>query len=223
MRMTFALIVSVLVVAGPGTFLRADDDEIEFFEKKVRPILVEHCLGCHATGAKKIGGSLLLDSRDALRKGGDSGAAIELGKPEESLLITAIRYQDESLKMPPKGKLPDAAIEVLEAWVKMGAPDPREKAALSKPAESWSETFRRRSGWWSLQPVRKHAVPAVKNASWSDHPVDKFILARLEERNLEPALPADPRTLARRLSLVLTGLPPDAGSGARFFEEMGCR
>src|SRR5580765_5070670 len=125
-RHTRGLLV-VLITIAPATALRADDAGIEFFEKKVRPILVQYCYECHSENAKKLGGGLLLDSRDGVRQGGDSGAVIESGKPNESLLIEAIRYTGDAVKMPPKGKLPAAAIADLEEWVKLGAPDPRTK------------------------------------------------------------------------------------------------
>src|SRR5580765_6799850 len=116
---------ALLVCASP---LRADDAGAEFFEKKIRPLLVTHCYECHSADAKKIGGGLLLDSRDDVQKGGDSGPVVKAGDVDASLLIAAVRYTDESVKMPPKGKLPAAAIADLEAWVKMGAPDPRVNA-----------------------------------------------------------------------------------------------
>jgi hypothetical protein len=202
-----------LVIAAAGVWQQAiaDDAAVEFFEKKIRPVLVKHCYECHSANAKKLGGGLLLDHRDGIRKGGDSGPAIAVGKPDESLLIKAIRHDDDSVKMPPKGKLPAAVIADIETWIKNGATDPRDKPTPNKIGESWDETMRQRSDWWSLKPVQKPAVPQPKNAEWSGHPVDRFILAKLEEQGLAPANSADPRTLARRLSLVLTGLPPDVG------------
>ncbi|MCI0360215.1 MAG: DUF1549 domain-containing protein [Planctomycetaceae bacterium] len=188
--------------------VRAEDPGIEFFERKIRPVLVASCYECHSAGAKKIGGKLLVDHRDGLRKGGESGAAIEPGKPERSLLMAAIRYTDEALQMPPKGKLPDGVIADIEAWIKLGAPDPRDAAQPAASDGSWDEILRTRRGWWSLQPVVKLPVPTLKDASWSDQPIDRFILAKLEAQGLTPAAPADPRMLERRLSLVLTGLPP---------------
>src|SRR5437899_2642015 len=107
----------LMAVFAPGAAPRAEDSAIEFFEKKIRPVLAEHCYECHSAKAKKLGGRLLLDSRDGVRKGGDSGAAIEPGKPEESLLIAAVRYAGDAVKMPPKGKLPATAIADLEEWV----------------------------------------------------------------------------------------------------------
>src|SRR5436190_15091670 len=199
--------ITVLTLALLAPSARGDAG-VEFFEKKVRPVLAEHCYGCHSEAAKKKRGGLLLDTRQGARKGGDTGPAVVPGKPAESLLLKAIRHTDEALKMPPKGKLPDAVIADLEEWIKRGAPDPRDRTATAAPSTSWEEMLRNRRGWWSLQPVRKTNPPSVKNAAWSAHPVDRFVLGRLEERGLKSAEPADRRTLIRRLSLVLTGLPP---------------
>jgi Protein of unknown function (DUF1553)/Protein of unknown function (DUF1549)/Planctomycete cytochrome C len=202
------LVVATWALILASGAVRADDPGIELFEKKIRPGLAEHCYECHSAGAKKIGGKLLLDHREGLRKGGESGSAIEPGRPDKSLLIAAIRYADEALQMPPKGKLPDSVIADFEAWIKLGAPDPRDAVPSPTADGSWEEILRTRRDWWSLQPVVKPPVPAPKDRSWSDQPIDRFILVKLEEKGLTPASPADPRTLARRLSLVLTGLPP---------------
>src|SRR5260370_37071483 len=150
MRYHLIGIAWLFAIAGP---LHAQEAGIEFFEKKIRPVLVEHCYECHAVGAKKIRGGLLLDSRDGVRKGGLSGPAIEPGDPDKSLLIRAVRYTDETMKMPKKGKLPAAIIADLEAWVKMGAPDPRDRAPTAKTAKSCDEIVRERRQSWSLQPV----------------------------------------------------------------------
>ena len=198
---------------------QADDAGIEFFEKKIRPVLVKHCYECHSADAKKLGGGLLLDHREGLRKGGETGSALMVGKPDESLLIKAIRYADDSLKMPPKGKLPADVIADFEAWVMNGANDPRDKPTRTPAADSWAETFRSRRDWWSLRSVQKPVVPQPKNGAWSSQPVDRFVLAKLEEQGLAPAEPTDPRTLARRLSLVLTGLPPTPEQVASFVME----
>ncbi|MBY0524082.1 MAG: PSD1 and planctomycete cytochrome C domain-containing protein [Gemmataceae bacterium] len=200
--------LAVLSADAPGADNAASSDaDIDFFEKKVRPVLVEHCYSCHSAAANKAKGDLLLDSRDGVRKGGESGSAIVPGKPDESLLIKAVRHQDE-LRMPPKNKLPAAVIADLEAWVKMGAPDPRAKATTIMTAASWEEVLRTRRTWWSLQPVRKPGIPVVKDGAWSAHPIDRFLRAGWEQAGLQPAGHADKRTLMRRLNLVLTGLPP---------------
>ena len=210
--MRYPIVGFALFLAAFGQIpaLKAQDAGLEFFEKKIRPVLVEHCYECHSVGAKKIRGQLLLDSRDGVRKGGVSGPVIEPGDPDKSLLIKAVRYTDDSTKMPKKGKLPAALIADLEAWVKMGAPDPRNQAAAVKNAKSWDEIVRDRRAWWSLQPVKTPALPTPRNTDWSKHPIDRFLLAAMEAKGLTPAQDADPRTLIRRLSLVLTGLAPSA-------------
>ncbi len=229
MRATFASLFLAILTAAHGLPAHADDSDFEFFEKKVRPVLVKHCYKCHSADAKKLGGGLPLDHREGLRQGGETGPAIVVGKPDQSLLIKAIRYEDDSLKMPPKGKLPAAAIADLEIWIKNGANDPRDKPTRAPAADSWAETFRSRRDWWSLKPVQKPIVPQPKNGAWSPHRVDRFVLAKLEEQGLTPADQADPRTLARRLSLVLTGLPPNVarlskaeplGSGEPSYEQL---
>ncbi len=229
MRASFASLALAVLAATHCVPAPADDAGFEFFEKKIRPVLVKHCSECHSADAKKLGGGLLLDHREGLRKGGETGPALVVGKPSESLLIKAIRYEDDSLKMPPKGKLPAAVIVDLETWIKNGANDPRDKPTQTRAADSWAETFCSRRDWWSLRPVQKPVVPQSKNGAWSTHPVDRFILAKLEEHGLAPAEQADPRTLARRLSLVLTGLPPNVaglskveplGSGEPSYEKL---
>ncbi len=212
MRIIVFLPLVVLVAAGQSRSAPADAAGREFFEAKIRPVLVDHCFACHSAKAKKVRAGLLLDTRDGLRKGGESGSTLVPGQPEASLLMKALRHTDETLHMPPKGKLPDAVIADFEAWIKMGAPDPRDKAApvltgLPAATTTWQEMLRTRRQWWSLQPVRKPEVPQVQDAAWSLQPVDRFLLAGLEKAGLKPAGPAERRTLIRRLSLVLTGLP----------------
>ncbi|EEF57671.1 PSD1 and planctomycete cytochrome C domain-containing protein [Pedosphaera parvula] len=186
----------------------ADDSTgIEFFEKKIRPILTDNCYKCHSAQSEKVKGGLLLDTHEGLLKGGDNGPAIEPGNPEKSLLIKAIRYADENLQMPPKGKkLPADQIASLEAWVKMGAPDPRvaSPASLSK-----AETIRDKAqNHWAFQPIKRFPPPEVKNKRWAQTGVDNFILQKLEAKHLQPSPRADKRTLIRRAFFDLTGLPP---------------
>ncbi len=179
--------------------------EIEFFEQKIRPLLAANCFECHSTTHKQRGG-LLLDSRAGLLKGGDSGAVVVPGKPEESRFIKAVRYTDPDLKMPQRGKLGDQQIAELEAWVKMGTPWPDDKAAssvLSKPFD-----LKERAKHWSLQPIESPTAPRVINQAWCRSPIDQFILARLEAAGVKPSGAADKRTLIRRLTFDLTGLPP---------------
>ncbi len=200
----FRLAAFVAALAGLSLPVSgASADGSEFFEKKIRPLLVEHCYKCHSRDAEKIQGGLRLDSRDDLLKGGDHGPVIVAGDPDRSRLIQAVRYTDEDLQMPPKNqKLSGPQIAVLETWVRMGAPDPREDKATS-PATP--EAKRRH---WSFQPVGQPPVSSVKEESWVKTPVDAFILAKLEANQLKPAPAADKRTLIRRATYDLTGLPP---------------
>jgi hypothetical protein len=187
-------------------------EQVEFFEAKIRPILVESCYPCHSVQAGKSKADLFVDSRDALRKGGASGAAVIAGEPEKSLLIRAIRYQDDDLQMPPPddgGKLSADKIELLETWVKMGAPDPR---VGGKPHPMDMAAAREH---WAFQPVKKPAVPPLPArldysaaASKGARVVDAFVRAELVSRGLSPAPAADKRTLLRRVTYDLTGLPP---------------
>ncbi len=180
-------------------------DQIEFFEKRIRPVLVEHCYSCHSDKSEKIRGGLRLDNREATLKGGTSGPAIVPGDAAASLLIKAVRYEDEDLQMPPKDeKLSAEQIADLEAWVNMGAPDPRVDDG-PKPLTDVAEA---RARHWAFQPVQTPALPKVKRKQWVQTPVDQFVLAKLEQGRLSPAKPADRRTLIRRVSYDLTGLPP---------------
>ena len=177
---------------------------IEFFEKKIRPVLTEKCYKCHSAGAEKIKGGLLLDSRNGWMKGGESGPVIVPGNPEKSRLIHAVRYTDSKLQMPPKEILPAPQISDLETWVRMGAPDPR-------GAPVPSSTFRVPSSrHWAFLPPRVSPLPGIKQKNWPRNPIDSFILAGLEKHKLKPRPPADKRTLIRRATFDLTGLPPKA-------------
>ena len=201
--------------AEPAEALSAE--QIEFFESKIRPILAESCYKCHSVESGKSKGGLLLDSRDALRKGGEGGAVIEPGDPEKSVLIDAVRYRNEDLQMPPEdqgGKLSPEKIAALEEWVRMGAPDPR---AATEKARAMDMAAARKH--WAFQPVSKPAVPAVKNARWVRTPVDAFILAKLEANGLAPSPAVDNYTLLRRATYDLTGLPPTAGEMETFLAD----
>ena len=183
--------------------------EIEFFESKIRPILVNRCQKCH--GSDKQQGGLRLDSRAGWTAGGDQGAAIIPGKPGESLLIRAVRHKDADFKMPPDARLAEAEVNALVEWIRRGAPDPRTNAGQPGAATTWEQSLSERSAWWCWQPVRRPEVPAVKATDWPANPIDRFLLARMEAEGLAPCAPADLATLARRLSFVLTGLPPESG------------
>ncbi|MBY0460477.1 MAG: PSD1 and planctomycete cytochrome C domain-containing protein, partial [Gemmataceae bacterium] len=190
-----AALVLLCCLSAPG---RAADDH---FEKHVRPLLVEKCQSCH--GAEKTKGGLRLDSRAALLKGGDSGPVVVPGKPAVSLLVKAIGYTGE-LKMPPKGKLSDTEIALLSHWIESGAvwPDSR---ITPKPGAEFAVTKKQRD-WWAFQPVKRPDVQKV--APQPVNPLDAFIRAKLDAAGLKPAAPADKRTLLRRVTFDLTGLPP---------------
>ena len=212
MRFTFAGIATILlgsVCLGQQQQQRAPQltpEQVEFFEKKIRPIFVERCYKCHSAQAEKVKGGLLLDSREGLLKGGESGPAIVPGDPEKSILIRAIRQTDE-LRMPVKEKLPDDQIADFVAWVKMGAPDPRISTSAPAAAHPAAPRLAEARRFWSFQPPREVLPPIVRTA-WGRTPIDNFILAKLEEKKLSPAPEADRRTLLRRVTVDLTGLPP---------------
>jgi len=211
MRFSLTLSLAIgLAAAGAGhgaeDAAKLDKEGVEFFEMKIRPVLVERCYGCHSGQAKKVEGSLRLDTREAARKGGDLGPAIVPGDPDKSLLIQAIRYSDENLQMPPKekGRLPAEVVADFEAWVKRGAPDPRDGGAPPAYAVDIAAARER----WPYTPPVEPAIPAVKDKAWPRNAIDHFILAKLEEKGLVPAPDAQPRTLLRRVSYDLVGLPP---------------
>jgi len=186
--------------AQKGAIVQAREG-IEFFESKIRPVLVTHCYECHSAKSSKLKGSLYLDSRAGLLTGGETGPAIVSGHPDKSLLMKALRH--DGLKMP-KEKLPASVIADFEQWIKMGAPDPR-----TTDTASWKKlTMEEAKNFWSFKPMQKHPAPAVKNASWARSDVDRFLLAKIEAKGLTPAKDADRATLLRRLTLDIIGLPP---------------
>ncbi len=190
-------------------------EQVDFFEGKIRPALVTHCYSCHSAGAKKVRGGLRLDTRDLARKGGDTGPAVVPGDPAKSLLLQALRYGD--LKMPPDRKLPDAVVKDFETWIKSGAADPRESvAAAPPPAPLDAEAGKR---FWAFQPPQSHPAPAVRDGANALRKIDAFLLARLEQAGVEPAPPADRRTLLRRVTFDLTGLPPTPAEAEAFVND----
>lgn len=210
--MRFLLITSIIFAASAHAAV-LPAEQVKFFEEKIRPALVEHCYKCHSKEAEKLKGGLFLDSRAGWEKGGDTGEPVIIpGKPDESLFIQSIRHDDEDLAMPPKKpKLPDSVIADFVAWVKMGAPDPRDGAIELQRADK---------DWWSLQPLANPAPPepAGLPETWKQNPIDRFIFATLAAKGLQPNPPADPRTLIRRMTYDLTGLPPTFEEVAAFTE-----
>jgi hypothetical protein len=211
MRLNSPLLLRLSIVpALAGVAQGADPRGAEFFEKHVRPVLIAKCQSCH--GPKRQQGGLRLDSRAALMKGSENGAAIVPGDPEKSPLIRAIRY-DGDIQMPPKGKLPAEAIAHLTDWVKMGAPWPEVEDKTETQTLSVAEVRRTH---WSFQPVKKPALPAVKDAARVATPIDAFVLARLQAKGLTLSPAADRRTLIRRVTMDLHGLPPTPEEVAAF-------
>ncbi|MEI6794251.1 MAG: DUF1549 domain-containing protein, partial [Verrucomicrobiota bacterium] len=200
----------ILSLCAASFAVAADDvqptkEGLEFFEKNVRPILSDRCYECHSASKNSSKGGLILDSRDGAFKGGDEGPSVVPGNLEKSLLIKAVRYTDPEFAMPPKktgGKLPDDKIAILEEWVKMGAPMPAGGAAKLTGLTGKARDH------WAFQPVTKPTVPEVKNRAWVKTPIDAFVLAKLEEKGLQPNPAANPEAFLRRVSYDLIGLPP---------------
>ncbi len=186
---------------------RADDSDD--FQQRVQPLLERRCYECHSHRAKDLQGGLSLDSRSGWAKGGDSGTAVVPSKPDESLLIKAVRRTSKDLQMPPNEKLSDDEITVLVEWVRRGAVDPRESPDTERNVGSWPEKLAERRKHWCWQPIVKPPIPNVKQRDWPTKPIDRFVLARLEAEGLSPSRDADAWSLARRLSFAVTGLPPD--------------
>ena len=216
-----ACVVATLLLAAPFTATAAPpaapanasaDDE--FFEKKIRPLLADHCLKCHGTppangGSKSLGGGFKVTSRAKLLKGGESGPALVPGEPDKSLLVKAVEYTEEGLKMPPKGKLSDQQIADLTKWVKSGAAWPNDTATTNPAAPAGPLFTPEQKAFWAFQPVKFPPVPEIQNPKYaSRNEIDRFILTKLSAAKLSPADPADKRTLIRRVTFDLTGLPP---------------
>jgi hypothetical protein len=216
------LLAKLVVLVGLGSPfsapLRAGEADgtpepanLDFFEAKVRPLLVANCLECH--GPNKHKSDLRLDSREAILKGGETGPAIVPGKPQESLLVEAIRY-DGSIQMPPRGRLAREDVAALAEWVRQGAPWPQPRPDLAvrrltpASARTGADISAKDQNFWSFRPVREPSPPAIHNDSWPRSPIDRFVLSKLEVAGLKPSPPADRRTLIRRVTFDLIGLPP---------------
>ena len=203
---TFVIFMGCFVAgaqAGPPTA-----EQLEFFEKEIRPVLADHCYPCHSAQALSPFAGLRLDSREAALEGGESGPAVVPGKPEESPLVQ--RIQGKPVLMPPGGALDQHQIDALARWVEMGAPWTTDTPVELAAASDFNLEERKRSHWvW--QPVRPSSPPRVRDQDWPRGTTDRFLLARLEKNGLEPAPAADRNTLIRRLSFDLRGLPPLSG------------
>jgi hypothetical protein len=198
---------------GQGTI---DRDGSDFFERHIRPVLIEHCYQCHSSDSPVIQGGLRLDTAEGMRQGGDSGPLFQGSSSDDSLLLSVLHWED--FEMPPAAKLPDEAIQHFRLWIEMGAPDPRsENLALS--AQPTPKDSDQSSNHWAFSPPTKNHLPELSTTPSDDWPIrdiDRFVLQTLQQRGIEPAPRAEPRTLFRRLHFVLTGLPPTAEEYAAF-------
>ena len=208
-----ALVLAVEEAAGSLSL-----EQTEFFESRIRPILAQDCYECHSVAGKQKGG-LLLDHRAGWQAGGNGGPVIVPGKPEESRLLWAIRHDEETLAMPKSGaKLEEAVIADFVRWIRMGAPDPRDKPPSPEQIQQdqdWESVLQRRKSWWSFQPIVDSIPP---ESEWSSHPVDRFLEAQRQAEGLEAVGPADANVLARRLYFALIGLPPTAEQVRTFLQ-----
>ena len=205
---TTAFVTFFAIALGIGRAQTPDAKGIEFFEAKIRPVLVEQCYKCHsaeAAKAKKLRGGLLLDTRAGLLKGGDSGPAIVPGKAKEGHLLAALRY-DGDVKMPPTKMLPAETIADFAKWIEMGAPDPRQGAAVKVAGRTIDINEGKK--YWAFRPLAPSTVPDVKNPTWAKSPIDRFLLAKLEAKGLTPNAPVSRVKLIRRAYFDLWGLPP---------------
>ena len=205
--------VAIFLLCGSTAASQTDVEGVQFFEQKIRPVLVERCYMCHSTSAKKLQSGLLLDTRQAARAGGKRGPAVVPGNVRDSLLIEAIRH--ESLKMPPAGKLSDSVVADFVRWVEMGAPDPRDAAATARASDGDAGKL-----FWSFLPLGNYEPPEVAETEWVLTPIDRFILARQQAIGVEPSPIADRRTLLRRAHFGLTGLPPSPDETRAFVSDV---
>jgi hypothetical protein len=205
-RMT--LLVLLLSLASETRGQAPPADAGAFFESKIRPVLAGTCFNCH--GGQKVSHGLHVDSREALLKGGDSGPALVPGAPDKSLLIQAVRHSHESIKMPPGKRMPDNVIADFTTWVQQGAVWPKSASPKVRPFQAQRH--------WAFQPVVKRTLPPDPSR-WSDNPIDRFVISRLWDQHLQPVGPADKRTLLRRVTFDLIGLPPTPAEVADFLAD----
>jgi len=209
LALTMVIVLAMLAGAAGQESVRDIDGE-RFFSEKIEPLLKSHCFGCHSHTAGEMEGGLTLDSQSGWAEGGDRGPAIVPGKPQESLLITAVRRGDSTLSMPPDERLSDAKIELLTEWIERGAPDPREP-------KLGTADVRDPMDWWSLRPLKRPVVPqSAQQSGDCGNPIDAFVRQRLQFEGLSPVQQADRRTLIRRVHLDLHGLPPTPEAVAAF-------
>lgn len=218
----FSTLLVCAVVSNQTCPLQAADlpteEGIHYFENHIRPVLATHCYECHSSESSKLKGSLYLDSKAGILRGGDSGAILAPGRPEESLLIKVVRYQVEDLEMPPKKKLPASMVSHFVTWVTMGAPIPEDGSKIAAKNSSYDfEKFRREH--WAFRPLHKPAPPTAPSGRTPSSPIDAFVLARMKGSGLNPAPRANSRTLIRRAYFTLIGLPPTPEEVEAFLQD----
>lgn len=221
---TFSLaafvLCSAIINADGRSVCRAEEPseaDIEFFESKIRPLLIEKCVDCH--GEDDAQSDLRLDTLSGMQSGGVSGPAFVEGEPDESLIVSAMEYKDEALRMPPDGKLSDEKIALIKEWIKRGAPHPDGDGQSKGKLRRGKIDVAKARQYWSLKPIERADLPAVKRTDWAAEPIDAFILAAMESKGLTPAPKADKRTLIRRVTFGLTGLPPTPEDIANFLAD----
>ncbi|MEM7476181.1 MAG: PSD1 and planctomycete cytochrome C domain-containing protein [Planctomycetota bacterium] len=201
-------LLALAIVAFSFGHLAFADDQSDFFERKIRPVLVEHCYACHSSEAAESEGGLRVDTREAIRRGGESGAAVKPTDLGGSLLLDALRY--DGLEMPPDQKLPNEVVRDFEEWIKRGAFDPREthSGEVHQSESAAGIDFKKGQEFWSFQALAKQMPPKHRFGDWSISRIDDFVAATLAEQGLEPSRRAESHRLQRRLSFDLVGLPP---------------
>ncbi len=200
-RLVLSIAISLLLTWQAALAAEPTAEDVAFFENKIRPVLIKHCYECHAADSKQLGGKLQLDSQAGILRGGEAGPALIAGKADESLIIQALRY--DGLEMPPEEPLPESVINDFVKWIERGAADPRTAESLKR-----AKLAKAASSLWSVQPVEDPELPPVQDTAWAFDPLDRFVLAGIEAAQLRPTSDADARTLIRRLSIDLIGLPP---------------
>ena len=221
-RFRAAVLVLVACLAAATSLLAEEvsDEDREFFESRIRSVLAERCYLCHGAGPAKIRGGLVLVDAEGLRAGGDSGAVIVPGAPQERLLVEALHYK-RLTQMPPDGRLPDRVIADFELWIERGAPDPRLSGGSPVLAKKSADNYNYSAGrkYWSYRKIASPEPPKVQDEEWIQSPLDRFILANLEQRGLQPVATASKQTLLRRVTFALIGLPPAEHEIATFLDD----
>ena len=209
--MSIRCVAALLVSLATSAPLFAQTPDIEFFEAKIRPVLAQKCYGCHSSKMPAPKGSLVLDTREGLLKGGVSGPALVPGNPSESRLLKVLTYTDPLAQMPPSGKLPETVLADFEQWIARGAADPRASVAATAAATPQYKGMSLDEGrkWWAFQPLAVHTAPKTAAANgWPKNKIDSFVLAKLQEKKLAPSPQADRRTLVTRAYVDLLGYKP---------------